>query len=267
MTEYDYSPEAFERHLHKQNTIANWVDRTNQVPLRNPFTPATPAVQALHLRNDREYDSDRDDGRRHRRRDSHDHRDRHREKDTYRESERTRGLNTERSIQPSSSRPHTHTKRHRSASQSEATIRPPPTRTYTLPPQLNLQPGPQQYYPQQPSPTSSYPTAPYPQYPYPPKMTSPRDSKHSSRSSSTTRPQSSPTNYYPQQQPYTAPPYKTQRSQTSPNYAFPADSKYNRYGQSQVKQPPLLKRLFMGLTGGNKNKSHRVPRRKRSSSF
>ncbi|KAF8971363.1 hypothetical protein BDZ97DRAFT_1236515 [Flammula alnicola] len=30
MTEYDYSPEAYERHLATQNRIANWVDTTEQ---------------------------------------------------------------------------------------------------------------------------------------------------------------------------------------------------------------------------------------------
>lgn len=37
MTEYDYSPDAIERHLAKQAAIANWVDRTKQHEPANPF--------------------------------------------------------------------------------------------------------------------------------------------------------------------------------------------------------------------------------------
>ncbi|KDR81790.1 hypothetical protein GALMADRAFT_221656 [Galerina marginata CBS 339.88] len=278
MTEYDFSPEAFEAHIHKQQQIARWVDKTNRHPPRNPFTPATPAVQALALQ--RGYDSednyDDDDRRRHRRRESKDHKDRPRDMERNRDRERER--------QPDPTRPQQ--KRHRSASHSATTHRPEPSRTYTVPPPLPI--------PQNSSPTSIYPTY---QYPHPPRLTSPRDSRHSSRSSSTKVP--SPTSYFPPPQvPYSAPPYKQMplpppvRSQTTPAYGYPND----KYGYStpywpkgvsgypakpvdlanapqlphsayQTKQPPLLKRLFMGLTGGNKQQSRRVPRRKRSSSF
>lgn len=51
MTEYDFSPEAYERHLAKQAQIGRWVNRTDmfQAELKNPFTPATPAVRAVEL--------------------------------------------------------------------------------------------------------------------------------------------------------------------------------------------------------------------------
>ncbi|KAJ3504256.1 hypothetical protein NLJ89_g8030 [Agrocybe chaxingu] len=129
-------------------------------------------------------------------------------------------------------------------------------------------------------------------------MTSPRDSRDSSHSSATV-PQ--PTYYYHQQAPHSAPIPRPSRTQTMPhNYAYPMDSKYPytvqqpqavgfptgytgypgkqqhfdvanapQYPHSmyQTKPPPLLKRLFMGLTGGNKYAQPKVPRRKRSSSF
>lgn len=39
MTEYDYSPEAYEQHLAKQARIARWVDNTNEYTPANPFHP------------------------------------------------------------------------------------------------------------------------------------------------------------------------------------------------------------------------------------
>ncbi|KDR69395.1 hypothetical protein GALMADRAFT_919388 [Galerina marginata CBS 339.88] len=39
MTEYDYSPEAYERHLAKQAKIADWVEHTNYHEPANPFVP------------------------------------------------------------------------------------------------------------------------------------------------------------------------------------------------------------------------------------
>lgn len=41
MTEYDYSPEAYERYLATQTRIANWVDKTEQH--RPQFQPAVPS--------------------------------------------------------------------------------------------------------------------------------------------------------------------------------------------------------------------------------
>lgn len=52
MTEYDYSPEAYERYMAKQHSIANWVSKTNSYPPANPFVPTTPAVQAKSLQRD-----------------------------------------------------------------------------------------------------------------------------------------------------------------------------------------------------------------------
>ncbi|KAF8968402.1 hypothetical protein BDZ97DRAFT_435078 [Flammula alnicola] len=312
MTEYDYSPEAFEAHMRKQQQIARWVDNTNHYPLRNPFTPATPAVNAAAaLQRDLEEDEEEEeysDSKTNRRRDSKDRRDRPRyqERDRDREvrdreRERFERAEKERDSRHSHSS-RSHTKRHRSASHSGPTsTRPDTQRSYTVPPPLPLPP-----YPQQPSPTSVYPqTAPgYQSYPYAPKLISPRDSRHSSRSSSTTRlpQQPSPTSYFPvqQQPPYSAPAYQSRapplRSQTTPNYGYPQDSKYpySTYYQPaypnvsptskqqfdwanapqyphamyQTKPPPLLKRLFMSLTGSGKHQPpHRTPRRKRSSSF
>ncbi|PPQ73898.1 hypothetical protein CVT26_011731 [Gymnopilus dilepis] len=217
MTEYDYSPEAFEAYIHKQQQIARWVDRTNRSPQKNPFTPATPAVQALALDrgldSDDEYDSD--NRRRPRRRE---HRDRDRQRDWERDRDRDR--DRERSAHghsDSSSRPRPG--RHRSASHSAPPRRPDHARAFSGPP-------PPLPIPPVPSPTNQYP----PQYPYPPRLTSPRDSRHSSRTSSTQVP--SPTSYtFAQQQvPYSAPPFKSVpgpiRSQTLPNYVYPLDSKY-----------------------------------------
>ncbi|KAF7291400.1 hypothetical protein MIND_01284600 [Mycena indigotica] len=42
MTEYDYSPEAVERHLRKQAGISRWADDTARFPPANPFAPPTP---------------------------------------------------------------------------------------------------------------------------------------------------------------------------------------------------------------------------------
>ncbi|KIM40802.1 hypothetical protein M413DRAFT_168270 [Hebeloma cylindrosporum] len=39
MTEYDYSPDAVERHMAKLDGIAKWVDRTKQHEPANPFVP------------------------------------------------------------------------------------------------------------------------------------------------------------------------------------------------------------------------------------
>lgn len=39
MTEYDYSPDAIERHLAKLDGIAKWVDKTKQHEPANPFAP------------------------------------------------------------------------------------------------------------------------------------------------------------------------------------------------------------------------------------
>lgn len=53
MTEYDYSPEAWERHIATQHRIARWVDGTLTQPPCNAFTPATPHVNALKLEKEK----------------------------------------------------------------------------------------------------------------------------------------------------------------------------------------------------------------------
>ena len=48
MTEYDYSPEAYERYLATQNRIAHWVDNCEQH--RAEFQSAVPNVAEAHMR-------------------------------------------------------------------------------------------------------------------------------------------------------------------------------------------------------------------------
>ncbi|KAG6854722.1 hypothetical protein C0991_002435 [Blastosporella zonata] len=43
MTEYDFSPEAYEQYVRGQHKIASWVSKTNQVPKADPYQAATPA--------------------------------------------------------------------------------------------------------------------------------------------------------------------------------------------------------------------------------
>lgn len=59
MTEYDYSPEAYEAYLATQAKISRWVDKTNRMYpyLGNPFTPATPAVHGSELPPQQERDA------------------------------------------------------------------------------------------------------------------------------------------------------------------------------------------------------------------
>lgn len=187
MTEYDYSPDAVDRYRRKQDSISKWVKKTNQQgPLRDPHTPATPAPVEHSL-------DDYDDIRIHHRGQSYDQYDRPRE----------RGFDThgdksyDRDKKPRSLHHSTRPRRHRSSSQSAI----PAPRSY-VPPPLPLPPQPwHMSYSQKPSPTAAFPTV-HPQY-YPPTLTSPRDSRHSSHSSSTRihspnsyfPPQSSPVNY------------------------------------------------------------------------
>ncbi|KAG6872358.1 hypothetical protein C0995_010322 [Termitomyces sp. Mi166 len=44
MTEYDFSPEAYEQYIRGQQRIARWVHRTNQTPKADPYQAATPAI-------------------------------------------------------------------------------------------------------------------------------------------------------------------------------------------------------------------------------
>ncbi|EAU89542.1 hypothetical protein CC1G_02431 [Coprinopsis cinerea okayama7 len=52
MTEYDYSPEAWERYFETQHRIARWVDGTLTQRPCNAFTPATPHVKFLELQQE-----------------------------------------------------------------------------------------------------------------------------------------------------------------------------------------------------------------------
>ena len=69
MTEYDFSPEAYERHLEKQHNIARWVDKTRRYVPANPFFPATPANRhaTLHTRTPEDSRSDNTQPHRHHR--------------------------------------------------------------------------------------------------------------------------------------------------------------------------------------------------------
>ena len=49
MTEYDFSPAAYQKYLETQNRIARWVDKTRRYTPSNPFVPATPAVRPTSL--------------------------------------------------------------------------------------------------------------------------------------------------------------------------------------------------------------------------
>jgi hypothetical protein len=263
MTEYDFSPEAVDAYVKKQAKISNWVDNTSRHPPANPFTPATPAVQALHIRLDEEE-------RRHRRRDSKDSKYRDREDRT-----RDRFVDVDagrhhRPTSPKSAKPHTN--RNRSASYSATTtVLPDPSKGRHLPPPLPLGPYPNGYMSsKQPSPTSAY---------WGPPKLSPRDSKHSSRTSSSTWLPGASNMHLQQNVPHSAPvvPRNVVRSHTTPAYGYQLHPAYQSgsmgylpnapqlpYSHYQPKPQPLLKRLFMNWGGSNKPKT---PRRKRSSSF
>ncbi|KAF9009416.1 hypothetical protein BDQ17DRAFT_1322987 [Cyathus striatus] len=267
MTEYDYSPEAYERYLATQNRIARWVDNTLQHNPRNPFTPATPAVQALK-------DLEEEEQLAKQRRRDHRHRDRHPSKHRHTDKHSSNHTDDrEHHRSSSSSKP----SRHRSASQSAAPSRPPPLRAQTSPVAYEYD-----YHSSSSNPSPTKPTY----------------SRRSSRTSSTTLPHSGSTAQFPPQQlPYALQP-QPRRSNTTPA-AYGADHKtphpypvyptkqhpqplvvpipnssgyfapppgktidlvsqrqlpYAAYQMpSPTKQPPLLKRLFVGLTGGIKN--------------
>jgi hypothetical protein len=53
MTEYDYSPEAYERYVRKQQAIARWVDNTNLHTPANPFVPLPDASSSTYRSQDR----------------------------------------------------------------------------------------------------------------------------------------------------------------------------------------------------------------------
>jgi hypothetical protein len=240
--------------------------------MRDPFTPATPvAPNPYPLEN-----SDRplNNPRAHHRGLSYDQYDRHsdrdRDRDRYGDRDRERGIHDKhkaRSLHQTSRPPHS--RRHKSSSQST-----------TVPPPLPLPPHPWQMpYSQNPSPMTPY---------HPPKLTSPRDSRRSSHSSSTTR-LHSPNSYFPPQPSPPKYPVDSKHRHTRPvrearvpdftvslSSSCPQPNSHcclqnaPQYPHSayQVQPPPtLFKRLIRGLTGGNKQAAQRVPRRKRSYSF
>ncbi|KAG5651954.1 hypothetical protein H0H81_006803 [Sphagnurus paluster] len=151
MTEYDFSPEAYEHHMKKQRKIGRWVDDTNRAwpNLGDPFQPATPAAGLLvelppdraarkaerertrEQKKDREKDRDKS---RHRDKDRDRDRDRHRDadRDRSRDRDRDRGRDEhyhshrERDREPT----YRSTSHGRSSTQSQA--RPAPARHHTV---------------------------------------------------------------------------------------------------------------------------------------
>jgi len=76
MTEYDYSPEAYNRYIQKQQTIPRWVQQAKKTPLHGPST-GIPTVNSCSLepgKNDLDYPLAQDGNRRAR---SYDHYDRY----------------------------------------------------------------------------------------------------------------------------------------------------------------------------------------------
>ncbi|KAL0059118.1 hypothetical protein AAF712_014167, partial [Marasmius tenuissimus] len=51
MTEYDFSPDAYRRHMEKQDGVRRWAKQTGQFHPANPFTPTTSAVHAMALKD------------------------------------------------------------------------------------------------------------------------------------------------------------------------------------------------------------------------
>ncbi|PPR04979.1 hypothetical protein CVT24_010437 [Panaeolus cyanescens] len=291
MTEYDFSPEALDAYIQKQNKIAHWARDCSRSPVSDPYTPATPHVKALNLaKGNTPYP--REQG--HTRRPSYDyapresHRTRDFDKDRERERDRARERDRgdryydyerrDRERDTSYDRRDERPRRHRSASHSAIPQpRPDHHQRSRVPAPLVLPNYP--YYPS-PSKQSSPTSWTHPPTYHVPIGPSPRDSKHSSRSSSTTLHQPSPTSYFP---PYSAPPapapYKPTRTMTHPpQYARNQDYYYHHqpppippYKPYSIdpssapqlphsagyatKPQPLLKRIFMGLTGGGSKHS------------
>jgi len=180
-----------------------------------------------------------------------------------------------RSTSPKSAKQHTNRNRSASYSAAATTVQPDPVKSRNVPPPLPLGQYPNGYITsKQSSPTS----AAYP-YTWGPHKLSPRDSKHSSRTSSSTWLPASSNMHLHQNVPHSAPvvPRNVVRSQTTPAHGYQIHPAYQSgsmgylpnapqlpYSHYQPKPQPLLKRLFMNWGGGNKPKP---PRRKRSSSF
>lgn len=286
MTEYDYSPEAYEKYLATQHRIASWVDRTLQEEPRNPFTPATPASPNVRQLDD-DYNSYKP---------SHRSSSRHASRQHNRDRDRDRDMKDDR-------RP---TTRHRSSSYSAPVSRPPPTRFQTVPApryddKYHHSSSSSTFYPskytnqhsRQSSHSSSTTRLPSPTTTYPPHNTQNYSPQHISRREPI-RSQTAPHGYhYPSKSAvviplqtgangYTMMPAREKSFdmtvRSAPQHPlYPADAHYGYPDSlfmqtapqipysaypSPTKQQPLLKRLFLGLTGGN-----RSSRRKRRSSY
>ncbi|TFK27404.1 hypothetical protein FA15DRAFT_653668 [Coprinopsis marcescibilis] len=257
MTEYDYSPDAWDRYIATQQRIADWVDGTLQQAPCNAFAPATPHLQALALKeqerrrqvlDDHRDDSSRaesDDYSRHRRHRSSHHRSHRRDDKKYSSS----------------------SSRYKDADIDDyVIIDPPPSSTSSRTRATSLAPNSKSSRSRRPTHltidlnATPFPTsgAPYDPYSY-------RNSGHSSHSSNTT----TPTNVTPNQtvfpfhqvQPYSAPavtgrapvlggtPPKPSRSHTMPHsphyYVYPTDK--NVYpGMSSMGHQPVMVPLRKG---------------------
>ncbi|KAF8874272.1 hypothetical protein BD779DRAFT_1566992 [Infundibulicybe gibba] len=152
MTEYDYSPEAYERHLATQHRIARWVDTTNRHEPLNPFFPTPqPAQRALPpQRDERVYYSARVYPPR-------EHYRPHQPVDAERERERARSAPTwHASTSQSQPQSHHHHRHHPQRSQSQPH---PHSHTYNL--ATTTSAAPQPHRPRRaytaPTPSSSPP--------------------------------------------------------------------------------------------------------------
>ncbi|KAF8232091.1 hypothetical protein L208DRAFT_1397962, partial [Tricholoma matsutake] len=142
MTEYDYSPEAYEAYLATQAKISRWVDKTNRLYpyLGNPFTPATPAVHDSDLLPDQERaiyasssqktkDRDRYMGGYEKDRRRAIERDGEKEKDLDRDRDRDLVKHRDRDRVQYKDRPDRDSSESHSGSRSRSYSRPPPTRS------------------------------------------------------------------------------------------------------------------------------------------
>ena len=273
MTEYDFSPDAAERYRNNLRRVEGWVHHTKQSPVCNPFTPATPASDPHPLENS---EPPSDDLKIHHRGLSYDKYDRHRNRDLDRQGDRDKERGVYDKHKPKARSLH-HTSRPPNTRRSKSSHS---TTLQSVPPPLPLPPHPWQMpYSQKPSPVPQY---------YPPKLTSPRESRRSSRSSSTTR-LHSPNSYFPPPPSPPKYPADTNYRYTQPvregrvpdftvslssscsqsnSHCRPQNAPQYPHSAYQVQPPPtLFKRFLRGFIGGNKQAPQRVPRRKRSSSF
>lgn len=142
MTEYDYSPEAYEAYLATQAKISRWVDTTNRLYpyLGNPFTPATPAVHDSDLLPDQQRDMYGSSSKKTKDRDRYMggyekdrrraiERDGEKEKDLDRDRDRDLVKHRDRDRVQYKDRPDRDSSESHSGSRSRSYSRPPPTRS------------------------------------------------------------------------------------------------------------------------------------------